>query len=95
MGPAGPKVKEPLALLVLIHADPAGQRDAIHRAASVRECLPAQPEPPDGDRSVEVSDCLTGTPHCHVWTHYMCIVKIMMKFRVLYTTVSIYSICYQ
>ena len=42
LGPAGPNVKEPLALLLLIHA--------IHRAASVRECLPAQPEPPDGDR---------------------------------------------
>ena len=54
LGPAGPKVKEPHGLLVLIHADPAGQRDAIRRAASVRECLPAQPEPPDGDRSVEV-----------------------------------------
>ena len=54
LGPAGPKIKEPLTLLVVIHANPAGQRDAIHRAASVRECLPAQPEPPDGDRSVEV-----------------------------------------
>ena len=54
LGPAGPKAKEPLALLVLIHADPAGQRAAIHRTTSLRECLPAQPEPPDGDRLVEV-----------------------------------------
>ena len=54
MGPAGPKVKEPLALLVLIHADPAGQRAAIHRTTSCWERLPAQPEPPDGDRLVEV-----------------------------------------
>ena len=54
LGPAGPKVKEPLALLVLIHADPAGQRAAIHRTTSLWERLPAQPEPPDGDRLVEV-----------------------------------------
>ena len=52
--PAGPKVKEPLALLVLIHAEPAGQRAAIHRTTRVWEQLPAQPEPPDGDRLVEV-----------------------------------------
>ena len=55
LGPAGPKVKGPLALLVLIHADPAGQRAAVHRTVSLRECLPAQPEPPDGDRLVEVN----------------------------------------
>ena len=55
LGPAGPKVKEPLALLVLIHADPAGQRAAVHHAVSLRECLPAQPEPPDGNRLVKVT----------------------------------------
>ena len=54
LGPAGPKVKEPLVLLVLIHADPAGQRAAIHRTTSLWERLPAQLEPPDGDRLVEV-----------------------------------------
>ena len=53
-GPVGPQGKEPLALLVLIHADPAGQRATIHRTTSSWECLPAQPEPPDGDRLVEV-----------------------------------------
>ena len=55
LGPAGPKVIEPLALLALIHADPAGQRAAVHRTVSLRECLPAQPEPPDGDGLVEVN----------------------------------------
>ena len=55
LGPAGPKVIEPLALLALIHADPAGQRAAVHRAVSLRECLPAQPEPPDGDGLVKVN----------------------------------------
>ena len=54
LGPAGPKVKEPLALLVLIHADPAGQCAAIHHTTSLWERLPTQPEPPDGDRLVEV-----------------------------------------
>ena len=54
LGPAGPKVKEPLALLALIHADPAGQRAAVHRAVSLRECLPAQLEPPNGDGLLEV-----------------------------------------
>ena len=54
LGPAGQKIKEPLALLVLIHADPAGQRAAIHRNMSLWGCLPAQPEPPEGDRLVEV-----------------------------------------
>ena len=51
LGPVGPKVKEPLALLVLILA---GQRAAIHRTTSLWERLPAQPEPSDGDRLVEV-----------------------------------------
>ena len=55
LGPAGPKVIEPLALLALIHTDPVGQRAAVHRAVSLRECLPAQPEPPDGDGLVEVN----------------------------------------
>ena len=55
LGPAGPKVKEPLALLALIHADPAGQRAAVHRTVNLRECLPAQPEPPDGAGLVEVN----------------------------------------
>ena len=55
LGPAGPKVVEPLTLLALIHADPAGQRAAVHRAVSLRECLPAQVEPPDGDGLVEVN----------------------------------------
>ena len=55
LGPAGPKVKEPLAMLVLIHADPAGQRAAVHRAVSLRECLPVQPEPPDGDIHISES----------------------------------------
>ena len=63
LGPAGPKVKEPLAVLVLIHADPAGQRAAVHRAVSLRECLPAQPEPPDGDRLVEVTSDKEPTVH--------------------------------
>ena len=54
LGPAGQKVKEPLALLVLIHADPAGQRAAIYRTTGVWERLPVQPEPSDGDRLVEV-----------------------------------------
>ena len=54
LGPAGPKVKEPLALLVLIDADPAGQRDAIYYTTSLWEGSLAQPEPPDGDRLVEV-----------------------------------------
>ena len=37
LGLAGPKVKEPLALWVLIHADHAGQRTAIHRATGFWE----------------------------------------------------------
>ena len=55
LGPAGPKVEEPLALLALIHADPAGQHATVHRTVSLRECLPAQPEPTDGARLVEVN----------------------------------------
>ena len=51
----GPKVEEPLALLALIHADTAGQRAAVHRTVSLRECLPAQSEPPDGAGLVEVN----------------------------------------
>ena len=61
LGPAGPKFKEPLVLLVLIHADPAGQRAAVHRAVSLMECLPAQPEPPDGDRLVKVTSDMEPT----------------------------------
>ena len=57
LGPAGPKVKEPLALLVLNHADPAGQRVAIQSTMSLWERLPAQSEPPCGDGLVErISD---------------------------------------
>ena len=57
LGPAGPKVEEPLALLVLIHADPAGQRAAIQSTTSLWERLPAQPEPPCRDGMVErISD---------------------------------------
>ena len=55
LDPTGPKIKEPLALLALIHANPAGQRAAVHRTVSLRECLPAQPEPPDGAGLVEVN----------------------------------------
>ena len=50
LGPAGPKVKEPLALLVLNHAD---QRAAIQNTTSLWERLPAQPELPCGDGLVE------------------------------------------
>ena len=44
-GPVGPEVKEPLALLVLDHADPAGQHAVIQNTPSLLEHLPAQPEP--------------------------------------------------
>ena len=48
---------DPLALLVLNHADPAGQRAAIQSTTSLWEHLPAQPEPPCGDGLVErISD---------------------------------------
>ena len=43
-GPVGPKVTEPLALLVLDHADPVGQHAAIQNTTSTLEHLPAQPE---------------------------------------------------
>ena len=55
LGPADPKVEEPLALLALIHADPTSQRATIHRTVSLRECLPAQPAPTDGAGLVEVN----------------------------------------
>ena len=44
-GPVGPEVKEPLALLVLDHADPAGQHAVIQNTTSLLEHLLAQPEP--------------------------------------------------
>ena len=44
-GPVGPEVTEPLALLVLDHADPVGQHAAIQNTTSMLEHLPAQPEP--------------------------------------------------
>ena len=44
-GPVGPEVTEPLALLVLDHADPVGQHAAIQNATSTLEHLPAQLEP--------------------------------------------------
>ena len=67
LGPAGPKVKEPLALLVLIHADPAGQCAAIHRTTSLWERLPTQPEPPDGDRLMEVISDKEPTWTVNLW----------------------------
>ena len=42
-GPVGPEVTEPLALLVLDHADPVGQHADIQNATSTLEHLPAQP----------------------------------------------------
>ena len=57
LGPAGPKVKEPLALLAVNQADPAGQHAAAQSTTSLREHLPAQPEPPLGGGLVEqISD---------------------------------------
>ena len=57
MGPAGPKVKEPLALLAVNQADPAGQHAAAQSTTSLREHLPVQPEPPLGGGLVEqISD---------------------------------------
>ena len=44
-GPVGPEVKEPLALLVLDHADPAGQHAVIRDTTSLLEHPLAQPEP--------------------------------------------------
>ena len=57
-GPVGPEVKEPLALLVLDHADPAGQHAVIQITTSfLLEHLPAQPEPSLGGGLVErISD---------------------------------------
>ena len=57
VGPAGPRVKEPLALLVLDHADPACQHAATRSTTSLWECLPALPEPSRGGGLVErISD---------------------------------------
>ena len=44
-GPVGSEVKEPLALLVLDHADPAGQHAVTQNNTSLLEHLLAQPEP--------------------------------------------------
>ena len=56
-GPVGPEVTEPLALLVLDHADPVGQHAAIQNATSTLEHLPAQPEPSlGGGRGDRISD---------------------------------------
>ena len=56
-GPVGPEVTEPLALLVLDHADPVGQHAAIQNATSTLEHLPAQPEPSlGGGRRDRISD---------------------------------------
>ena len=56
-GPVGPEVTEPLALLVLDHADPVGQHAAIQNATSMLEHLPAQPEPSlGGGRGDRISD---------------------------------------
>ena len=52
-GPVGPKVNEPLALLVLDHADPAGQHAVIQNTTSLLEHLLAQPEPSLGGGLVE------------------------------------------
>ena len=49
-GPVGPEVTEPLALLVLDHADPVGQHAVIQNTTSMLEHLPAQPEPSLGGR---------------------------------------------
>ena len=56
--PAGDSSEqEPLALLVLDHADPAGQHAAIQNTTSLLEHLPAQPEPSLGGGLVErISD---------------------------------------
>ena len=53
----GPEVTEPLALLVLDHADPAGQHAAIQNATSTLEHLPAQSELSlGGGRGDRISD---------------------------------------
>ena len=56
-GPVGPQGIEPLALLVLDHADPAGQHAATQSTTSLWERLPAQPELSRGGGMVErISD---------------------------------------
>ena len=56
-GPVGPEVKEPLALLVLDHADPAGQHAVIQNTTSLLEHLLAHPKPSLGGGLVErISD---------------------------------------
>ena len=55
--PAGPEVKEPLELLVIYHADPAGQHAVIRNTTSLLEHPLAQPEPSLGGELVErISD---------------------------------------
>ena len=56
-GLVGPEVKEPLALLVLDHADPAGQHAVIRDTTSLLEHPLAQTEPSLGGGLVErISD---------------------------------------
>ena len=56
-GPVGPEVTEPLALLVLDHADPVCQHAVIQNTTSTLEHLPAQPEPSLGGGLVDrISD---------------------------------------
>ena len=64
-GPVGPDVTEPLALLVLDHADPVGQHAAIQNATSTLEHLHAQPEPSLGGRRGDRS--IWGR---RVWSHW-------------------------
>ena len=57
VGPVGPEATDPLALLVLDHADPVGQHAAIQNAMSTLEHLPAQPEPSlSGELGDRISD---------------------------------------
>ena len=56
-GPADPEVKEPLELLVLDHAYPAGQHAGIQHTTSLLEHPLAQPETSLGGGLVErISD---------------------------------------
>ena len=56
-GPAGPEFREPLALLVLDHADPVGQHAVIQNATRSSEHPLAQPETSLGGGLVErISD---------------------------------------
>ena len=56
-GPVGPEVIEPLELLVLDHADPAGQHAVIRNTMSLLEHPLARPESSLGDGLVErISD---------------------------------------